>query len=337
MKGLKSRILSGVILAVLVVIGLSIYADVQELVLRISSFQLWVLFPALALAFGNYMLRFFRWNLYLSEVGIRRVPFRESFGIFWAGLVMSITPGKVGELLKSVYLRDRHDIPVASSAPVVVGERLTDFIAVLLLCVAGGLSSEYGIHTLVVAGSLSLMVVVGLSMEPLIAPLLRLATRIPFLSRWAPALEEAYGRLRLLIRPKPLCIGIGLGVAAWWLECVALYVILTGFPGLEPVLGHCVFVYAFATLAGAVTMLPGGLVFTEGSMIALMTVVAPFALTSDTATATAATVLIRFSTLWFAIALGLVAMVWLQRTSAPSASTFHEGGSSIGGPDPGVV
>ena len=130
--------------------------------------------------------------------------------------------------------------------------------------------------------------------------------------------------MRILVRPMLLVKGVGLGTLAWWLECVALYVVLLGFSDLTPQLGHCVFIYAFATLAGAVTMLPGGLVFTEGSMIALLTVVVPFMVTEDLAIATAATVVVRFCTLWFAIGLGIMAMGWLRLNVSPSSSEIME-------------
>ena len=143
MKGLTSRIIWGRVFAVLVMVGLGLYADVQALLDSFALFDWTYLLPALALALGNYLVRFVRWHLYLKEVQVaHRVPVLESLAIFTAGLVMSITPGKVGELLKSVMLKERRGVPIPTRATVVVAERLTDFVAVLLLCLGVYLSSS---------------------------------------------------------------------------------------------------------------------------------------------------------------------------------------------------
>jgi uncharacterized protein (TIRG00374 family) len=63
------------------------------------------------------------------------------------------------------------------------------------------------------------------------------------------------------------------------------------------------FIYAFSMLVGAISFLPGGLGGTEATMVALLMlnkIAQPQAV--------AATVLIRLATLWFAVALGVIAM-----------------------------
>ena len=87
-----------------VLLGLGLYADFGSLRAELASFR-WELFPlALALTALNYLLRFFRWQRYLAKLEIE-VPPRRSFAIFVAGLTMTITPAKLGELLKSGLLK----------------------------------------------------------------------------------------------------------------------------------------------------------------------------------------------------------------------------------------
>jgi uncharacterized protein (TIRG00374 family) len=69
--------------------------------------------------------------------------------------------------------------------------------------------------------------------------------------------------------------------------------------GVEISLVKAVFIYAFSTLAGALSMLPGGIGATEGSMTSLLLLIQiPKAL------ATTATIIIRVCTVWFAVLLG---------------------------------
>jgi uncharacterized protein (TIRG00374 family) len=75
------------------------------------------------------------------------------------------------------------------------------------------------------------------------------------------------------------------------------------------------FVFALATLIGGASFLPGGLGGFEATMVALL-------VTKDIpiATAVAATLLVRFTTLWFGIALGIVMLAmwsygWREKRS----------------------
>src|SRR4029077_10005384 len=112
----------------------------------------WPVFgAALALALTNYLLRFVRWQLYLRRQNVRG-PVASSFYVFMAGLSLSITPAKLGEILKSYLLREMHDVPAPRTAPIVVAERVSDLVALLVLAVVG--VAAYGVDpTLVIAAS----------------------------------------------------------------------------------------------------------------------------------------------------------------------------------------
>jgi uncharacterized protein (TIRG00374 family) len=93
--------------------------------------------------------------------------------------------------------------------------------------------------------------------------------------------------------------GTGLGLLAWFSECLAFYVVLKGF-GQESVdIVDATFIYSFATLFGAATLMPGGLGSTEGSMVGLL--MYSGVLRPD---AVGATLIVRLCTLWFAVGIG---------------------------------
>jgi uncharacterized protein (TIRG00374 family) len=64
----------------------------------------------------------------------------------------------------------------------------------------------------------------------------------------------------------------------------------------------------FAMLVGAISFLPGGLGGVEATMVGLLILIG-----STQPLALAATVIIRLTTLWFAVALGLLALVAMLR------------------------
>src|SRR5437868_10058392 len=141
---LRGKLILGLILGLIVVAGLSIYADFTSMLRVLRDFAWWLLPFILVCTLFNYALRFFKWDTYLPMVGATGVSKKDSLLIFLSGMAMAMTPGKVGEVLKSYLLKQVRGTPVAASAPVVLAERLTDGVAMLILAAAGFVLFDYG-------------------------------------------------------------------------------------------------------------------------------------------------------------------------------------------------
>jgi uncharacterized protein (TIRG00374 family) len=131
--------------------------------------------------------------------------------------------------------------------------------------------------------------------------------RLPLLRRWAPSLKNSLTVFRAISSPKPVCTALFLGGVAWISEGLALWVILNGFDMSMPALA-AIGIYAVATLVGALTLLPGGMVGTEGTMVGLL-----ISMEITPSSAAAATILVRLCTLWFAFLLGVISLLLIQR------------------------
>jgi len=226
-----------------------------------------------------------------------------------AGFVMSITPGKMGELYKSWLLYEHEDQPVARTAPVVVAERLTDLTALVILAALGALAFPAGrwialmsfvavsvLLALCLSRSLGLLFIEGLG-------------RIPLLARFIPTLRTAYDALTALTRPRPLLWATLIALVSWFLECLSLLFIVLGFSQASISILGSLFAYSGPTLVGALAMLPGGLGVTEATMTGTLETLAQ-GLTPTTAAAV--TILVRLATLWWAVLLGALALIPLR-------------------------
>lgn len=296
-----------------VLFGVSFYADLPHLLQALSLFP-WALLPAiLGLTLLNYALRFMKWDYYLRCLRLG-VPRLVSLKIFVAGLSMAITPGKVGELLKSYLIKRHNGTPISRTAPVIMAERLTDGLAMLILA-AGGLAL-YGIGWQgLLAILLAALALVGvIQYRPLALKLLGWGERLPVLRRFAQSLHAFYESAYLLLRWRPLLLAVTIGLVSWSGECVAFYLVLVGLglPATLTLLIQAAFILATSTLVGSVTGLPGGLGSADLSILGLI-----FALvTRNTTIAGAATLLIRFCTLWFGVSLGVVGLAVFRRSLA---------------------
>jgi len=229
------------------------------------------------------------------------VELKESATIFFTGLAMSITPGKLGELLKCLLLKEKNGIGVSASAPVVISERYTDLLAVLMLLGIGATFYSAGRIVLAIGFALVLILFFGFTSTDFFVNKLGF-----FLSKFSlgtfiiQGAQESGKSFRELLKGKRLIFGTFLGILAWFCECLAFYLVFLGFRWYNLSLFSATFIYALSTLAGALSMLPGGLGVTEGSMTALLVI---FHLRPDVSAAT--TLIIRACTLWFAVIVGL--------------------------------
>ncbi|MBA3464182.1 MAG: flippase-like domain-containing protein [Deltaproteobacteria bacterium] len=290
------------IVAVIGIAAIVMLGDVRELGNRLGEFGWWAFAAAVGLALTNYAIRFLRWQLYLRHQKVA-VPVGSSALVFGAGLSLSITPGKLGELVKSYLLRELHDVPATQTAPIIFAERVTDLLALLLLAVIG--VAIYGVQmTLVLAaGSVVVLGLVLLAWPRPTRALIDLVTKPKLTRKLRAPLQEIYTGLASLCRPSLLVLATLIAVPAWGMECIGFALIVNAFPGAEVSLGLATVIYAATSIAGALSFLPGGLGVTEGAMTVLLV---NSATNVDQATALNATLLIRLATLWFAVVLGLV-------------------------------
>lgn len=295
------KILLTVFLACLVFAGVAGYGDLREVWERSAEFPPIYLVWAFALALVNYLLRFVRWALYLKVLNIN-VPFHVSLLVFLGGLAMTITPGKVGELVKCYLLRDRSGIPLPASIPVVLMERVTDLISVALMGLAGltllpPLVSSFLLLLLAAAAAVLYFLSTRHTDRVLAFPLVR---------RWQEQVRESREGIKSLSRPWPMAAALTLGLVSWVSEGLALWVVLKGL-GTDVSVLLSLPIYAGSVLIGAATTLPGGLVGTEGAMVAILQQIG-----AERDVAAAGTLIVRVATLWFAIAIGLVALGFLH-------------------------
>jgi uncharacterized protein (TIRG00374 family) len=315
---LRGRLLVSVVLGAIVFIGLSAYADFDEVWHGLGEFD-WRYMPAvLALTSLNYVLRFFKWQFYLRKIGVVDFPVRESALTYYAGLGMVVTPGKVGEWLKCYLLKEFRGTPFSRSAPIVIAERLTDSLALVVLGSAGLLvyGDAWPAFVVVVAGGAALFAFVR--NRAMARWVLVKLEGLPVVSRFAYHAHEFYESSYSILAPAALGSMTLLSVVSWGFEIIGFYLVLMGL-GLEggwDVLLKAGFIMSAATLASALLLTPGGLGVAEGGITGLSQVLLDLA----KGPAAVGAIVIRFCTLWFGVIVGLVALALVSRELSQRAS-----------------
>lgn len=297
-------------LGLLVVLGLVLTANPRELAESLRGFDLRLLVPVLGLSLVNYILRFVRWQAYLRRLEVP-LPLGKSLAVFLVGFLLSVTPGKAGELGKAWLVRELGGGPALRVVPAVLAERLTDVLGVVALLALGALPFPGGPWFAALGLAGVAVAALALTWRKGAEWAFRLLGRLPVVGPRVPHLVEMYGRLRDLFSPGLLLFALILAVVAWGAEGVGFYLVVRDY---VPDVGFplSIFNYIAANFVGGVSMLPGGLGAAEGSLAALL-----HAQGLDTADANSITLVIRGATLWFAVLLGLLALPlivrWLAR------------------------
>lgn len=256
----------------------------------------------LGLSLVNYFMRGVRWLLFSRALRLG-VPAASASLYYVAGFAMTATPGKLGEVVRLYLLKRFHGCGYARTAPLLIADRLSDGIATTLVVALTVVS--YAHYPAGAAGAVVFaLCLVALCLRPgMLLPVLDLV--FARLRRW-PRLfvraRRAIRGLRALASPWVFGAALVMGAIGWTAEGLGLFVLLHSLGvALRP--AACVFIFAFAMLVGAASVLPGGLGSTEATMVGLLTFQGV-----NFKTALVATGLIRITTLWFAIGLGLLAL-----------------------------
>lgn len=315
---LKALILT-VIMSVIGYFLFTLWAGWQGVAQAISQVGFLGITLALCLSLFNYFLRFLRWQLFLKVLG-HSIPWLPSFQIFMSGFSLTTTPGKTGEAIKGIFLKD-YGVPFRKSFGAFLSERTSDLLSVAILAAGGLWIHPESRPILLVVIAILILFLIAVQRDSWLYALERLAKKV-LPVRFAHVAEfvlDTIMSFRNCFSLPILLAGIFLGVTAWTAEAVALYSLLH-FLHYDIDLITAIFIYGFSLVIGGITLLPGGLGGAEITMLQLLMMQE-----IPASVAVAVTLVIRLTSLWFSVFLGLIALpkkhiLWQGAKSSSSES-----------------
>ncbi len=286
---------SGALLAVAAYAAMAWWAGRGAYLSALSAIPAEALLAGLALSSVNFLLRFVRWHFFLRAAQAP-LPAGWSLWIFISGLAFTITPGKAGEAVKTVFC-NRFGVPHRTTLAAVWLERLFDLLAVALLFSMGLflLGASWAKLAILVWGGIAALAWMAHAPSGR-----RFILRL--LARWQAPLEGWFAEMDRMATRRRLVPVLLLSAAGWLCEGIAFWWILRNL-SVPAGLAFSQSAYFAATLAGV--FFPGGLGGTEGALAWALSARAGAAVTGAAVTA------IRAVTLGWATAVGLVAAVFL--------------------------
>lgn len=290
-------------------VGILIWMDATGGTVSALPRLLSVLPTVAALAMTSFLIRYLRWHWLLTRAG-KGMGLARGLLPYFTGFAFTATPGKVGELVRIRYFVP-HGVSPSRILATFVYERAADLVVVLalaaLLVESGGV---FAVAVGFVALFLGVLFVLALNARGMA----RMAAyarkhRQNRLARLLATVRGGISGCRIWMNPTDVAVVLLLGGLAWGITSYGFVLLVEQLGVLLP-WSTAFAIYPLAMLAGAASMLPGGVGSTEVAIVALLVLHG-----ASVGLATLAAIGIRVSTMWFAVVCGLVAIAILETRS----------------------
>jgi uncharacterized protein (TIRG00374 family) len=292
-----------VIIITIIIYGVFLFISDFNLVYeKISNFKIIFVPIILSLISLNWIVRFYRWHILLKNSNIH-VPIKNNFIIYLASLSLSITPGQIGELIKSEFLKKQFKIPRSKTLPIIFIEKFYDLMGVLIASIIGVWYFEGGSYLISIGIVLLVLIFVLILSRSIFEKVLLLICKIKFFSKYQKNFLESYNVLRNSLKTKIGLKSVILSFIFWVIQGIAVYFILLALGINELNFLIATSANAISVLIGALSFVPGGLGVTEASMgglLSLQGIEISFALITA--------VIIRIFTSWYTVVAGFIAL-----------------------------
>ena len=305
----KKSIFLGIIAIIALYAIFLIMSDVQIIAEKINNFDYKYLLIILPLIPLSWTILFFRWHFLLKNSDMV-APYKTNFLIFVSGFALVITPGKVGELIKSQLLKDKFNFPRTKSAPIVIVEKFYDFFAIAIISFFGIWFFAPSVYVFLFLLSIIVIFYLLTSSEKTFLKFIGMSKRIKFLKTLTEQLPESFTIIQNSTRKKIFPISLSLSIAFWITESIIAYLVLLSFD--VNILDSLEFfsIYVTSIILGVISFLPLVIGVVEGSLVGFLTMDG-----IEFNLATTLVVFIRLFTRWIAVCVGFIALKLTNFTS----------------------
>jgi glycosyltransferase 2 family protein len=300
----KNRFWLIILFAVVVYLLMGVYANFSDLLTALEKFN-WIFLPImLILVTTGYLIRFVKWNFFLKNVGVH-LPLKENLFVFFSGLSMIITPGKAGEIWKGWLIKEINGENLSKTIPVIIVDRMTDVLGLIILSLLGIFYYKSGINILILLIILFGVFIAAIKSQRISGRLISILEGRA--GKYSLDIKDMHQSFQKSLDWKYLIGNSIISVLAWFMECIAIFLVIYGF-GESISIILSTFIFSFASLAGALSLIPGGLGIAEATLSGLLVL---FGLSSTIAVGTA--LIMRLVTLWYGAILGFLVYILFRK------------------------
>ena len=277
-------------------------SDISSLKSHSISFKYEYVFIILIFVVSSWIPLFLRWRLLCKNIGLK-ISLRVDFLVYLAGFALSITPAKVGELLRTQILRDKSGIQRSQTTPLIFIEKFYDLLGAVLVSSIGILYfPQIGI---IVLGGLILSIIIFILFSSKITfdKSIIILSKFKFTKNFIEPLSKSHEILKNSTKIKIFSSSIILSLLYWLSISFAVFFILKSLSIDSLGFAEITSTYVSSLFLGALSFLPGGLGITEASFTGLLNIQG-----ISLSMAIVTVIVVRLFTLWFGVVIGFIAL-----------------------------
>jgi glycosyltransferase 2 family protein len=263
---LARRILPPAI-GVAAVVALVLGIDPTAFVHAIGHFRYQLLAPIIVVSVAYYLLQGVRWQQLLRAIGVR-LPMGDTILINVAGQATAVLP--LGELTRAVLVTEATGTAFGAVVATVTVQELIYTMVLIVFAVPQLIGVPHALPGVVAALVLTALVFLSLSWCPAYRWLHTLVSRVPGVRRFLHDVEELHNDVVLLMRDRVTLTGAW--ISALQAACVitALWLVAGALAPGELSWEAAALVFAVSNVAGALSLIPGGIGAYEASVVGLL-------------------------------------------------------------------
>ena len=300
-NNLKKILIIGIAIIGLYSILLS-FSDLDLISDQLANFKIEFLLPVLILVTLSWFILFARWQILLKNSNII-IPLRSSFTIYISGFSLQFIPGEAGEFLKAQLLKNKFGISRSKTSPIIITEMLYNAIGLVALSVTSIWFFEFTIYIFVIFSILLILVFYLINNKKYFLKVINKFLKIRFFKKYAEPMSESLEIIQNLTKGKVLLYSVMLSTFFWFVECIAIHLLLLSF-GIDTIeLFTLAPMYSSSIILGVVSFLPFGLGVFEGSLAGFLSLRG-----IDISISFTVVILARIITRWYSVFVGLITL-----------------------------
>ena len=251
MKIKTSHWLITIVFAIAVYLVILLFSDLPTIIENFVNIKIEFALFGFTAAYISLLITGFRWHLMIRGLG-KTLGFKSTFLVYLCGNAFAISPGRLGEVLRSFYLKRLHGIPASETAPTIIVERFFDVLAILIFI-----------------GFAVIGIFLGLIYKKnYLKKILVKTQKLPFAKKISLTLLDSLDIMYILLKPRIFVKLFTLSVISWAVGSFVVYFSLLAF-GINLDIFTSSFIHVVSTIVGSATFLPGGIGATEGGLLGL--------------------------------------------------------------------
>jgi len=256
-----------IIVLIVIYVAFLLSTDITKVQNNLNTMNYFYLLISIALMLSVAVVGIIRWHFFLKEIE-NKVSFRSNIKYYLAGFAFTLSPGRIGEMIRSPYLKRDYGIPISKTASIVFVERFYDLLGITVLLSIGLVFIEFEKSILLIPFTIIALAILIFKNKRFLTYFVRKTSRIKFLSTLNTKFEESYESAEKLLTIKFLVTGTALSTIMFFLQTLAVFYLVVGFSEVIT-LEQIAVIFPASQFAASISMVPGGIGIFDGGMVGL--------------------------------------------------------------------